>query len=140
MFFNKWFNLCYGMFLKKFVSVTSCGTLCNTSAALDILAVKQPSFVKQVTYAKLVEEVWKVSDEKEVDGTVKKTVANTNFGMLEKGINKKQRSFIFSTYEECKYYQAQYGGEISVIRQYEQKTTSYNSPLDAGIQLSLIHI
>ena len=98
--------------------------------------MKQPSFVKQVNYAKLVEELWKtkVSDDKEVDSTVKKTVANTNFGMLEKGINKKQRSFIFSTYEECKYYQAQYGGEISVIRQYEEKTTSYNSPLDAGIK------
>ena len=95
-----------------FVSITLSGTVCNTSGELAILAVKQPSFVKLVNYAKLVEELWKakVSDDKEVDGTVKKTIANTNFGMLEKGIDKKQRSFIFSTYEECKYYQAKYGG------------------------------
>ena len=101
---------------KKFVSNTLNGTVCKTSAALDILAVKQPSFVRQVNYAKLVEELWKakVCSDKEVDGAVKKTFANTNFGMLEKGINKKQRSFIFSTYEECKFYQAKYGGEISL--------------------------
>ena len=51
-----------------------------------------------------MEELWKakVCSDKEVDGTVKKTIANRNFGMLEKGINKKQRSFISFTYEECK--------------------------------------
>ena len=115
MFFNKRYNLCYGLFLKRFVSITLNGTVCNTSGALDILAVKQPSFVKPVNYAKLVDELWKakVSDDKGVDSTVKKTIANTNFGMLEKGINKQQRSFIFSTYEECKFYQAEYGGERS---------------------------
>ena len=69
-----------------------------------------------------------------MDSTVKKTIDNTNFGMLEKGINNKQRSFMFSTYEECKYYQAKYGGEISVIRQYEEKTMDYTSPVDAGIK------
>ena len=127
MFFNKRFNLCYGLFLKKFVSIAVDGTVCNTSAALDILAVKQPSFLKPVNYQKLIDELWKtkISEDKEVDNSVKKTIANTNFGMLEKGINRKQKSFLFSTYEECKYYQVQYGGHITVIKQYEEKATDY---------------
>ena len=60
----------------------------------------------------MVGDLWnkEISDKKDEDNTIKKTVANTNFGMLEKGINKSQRSFIFTTYEECKYCQAQYGG------------------------------
>ena len=33
-FFNKRFNLCYGLFLKKFVSVTVEGTVCKTRAAV----------------------------------------------------------------------------------------------------------
>ena len=142
MFFNKRHNLCYGLFLKRFVSITLNGTVCNTNGALDILAVNQPSFVKPVNYAKLVDALWKAkaNDDEGVDNTVKKTIANTNFGMLAKGINKKQRSFIFSTYEECKFYQAKYGGEISVVRQFEEKTSDYTSPLGAGINLSLIHI
>ena len=87
--------------------------------------MKSASLVKPVNYAKLVEDLWKkeIRDKKEEDNMIKKTVANTNFGMLEKGINKSQRSFIFTTYEECKYYQAQYGGEISVIKQHEEKIT-----------------
>ena len=86
MFFNKRFNLCYGLFLNKFVSLTLNGTVCNTSDALDILAVKQPSFLKQVNYQKLIDDLWKtkISEDKEVDNSVKKTIANTNFGMLEK--------------------------------------------------------
>ena len=80
MFFNKRHNLCYGLFLKRFVSITMDGTVLHTYGKLAILAVKQPSFVKPVNYAKLVDELWKakVSDDKEVDGTVKKTIANTS--------------------------------------------------------------
>ena len=33
MFFNKRYKLCYGLFLKKFVSITLNGTVCNTSGA-----------------------------------------------------------------------------------------------------------
>ena len=61
--------------------------------------MKQPSFLKPVNYQKLIDELWKtkISEDKEVDNSVKKTIANTNFGMLEKGINRKQKSFHFST-------------------------------------------
>ena len=101
MFFNKRFNLCYGYFLKKL-----------DRHKTTILAVKSPSLVKPVNYARLVEDLWKkeISDKKEEDNMIKKTIANTNVGMSEKGINKSQRSFIFTTCKECKYYQAQYGG------------------------------
>ena len=63
-----------------------------------------------------------------------RTIANTNFGMLEKGINRKQKLFLFFTREECKYYQVQYGGDITVIKQYEEKATDYTNPLDKGIK------
>ena len=89
MFFNKRFNLCYGLFLKTFVSITLNGTVCKTSRALDILAVKQPSFLKQVNYQKLIDELWKtkISDDKEMDNSVKNSIANANFAMLEKGLS-----------------------------------------------------
>ena len=36
MFFNKRFSLCYGLFLKNIVSVTSCGTYVYTAAGSDV--------------------------------------------------------------------------------------------------------
>ena len=128
MFLNKRFNLCYGILPKQNI-------LKHLAIGLT-LAVKQPPFVKQVNYAMLIDELWKtmVSDNKEDDNLVKKTVANTNFGMLEKGISQSQRSFLCTTYDECKYYQAQYGGEVSVVRQYKEKQSYYNSPLDSGVK------
>ena len=86
-------------------------------------------------YKKLIDDLWKmeISDHKDEDSIIKKTIANTTFGKLEKGINKCQRSFLFSSYSECKYYQALYGGEITVLRQYVEKETYYIDPLDRGI-------
>jgi hypothetical protein len=91
MFFNKRYNLCYGLFLKKLTQ----DSLMN----LLIYASKQPSFVRKVNYAKLIDDLWnkKISNDKDEDTIIKKTVANTCFGKLEKGINKKQRSFLFSS-------------------------------------------
>ena len=39
--------------------------------------------------------------------------------MLEKCYNKKSVGFLFQDYEECKYYQAQYGGSIHSIQKIE---------------------
>jgi hypothetical protein len=75
-----------------------------------------------------------ISDKKDDDNIIKKIIATTTFGKLEKGINKRQRSFLLSSYSECKYYQAQYGGDITALRQYEQKETFYIDPLDTGIE------
>ena len=94
MFFNKQYNLCYGLFLKKLTR--------DSLMTLSIFACKQPSFVRKVNYANLIDDLWKkeISKDKDEDTIIKKTVANTCFGKLEKGISKKQRSFLFSSYEE----------------------------------------
>ena len=53
--------------------------------------------------------------------------------MLEKSINKNQKSQIHSKYSTAKFNQAKYGGVIHTITRYEEKTTSYIDPLDVGI-------
>jgi len=107
LFFNKRYCLCYGLFLKQLGKPT-------------IHAVKHPSMIKKVSYRQMVEELWKthISDDPEEDARLKKTIANCNFGMLEKQINKTVRSKIFDTYEDAKWFQAKYGGSISIIKQY----------------------
>ena len=42
--------------------------------------------------------------------------------MLEKGINKKVRSFIYTTSEEAEYYRSFVGGHIITLQTIEQKT------------------
>ena len=88
MMFNKRYNLCYGIFLKKLISTTG----------VDVLAVKHPSSVRKAHYKKLTDDLWKmeISDNKAEDNIIKKTIADTTFGKLEKGINKCQKSFLFS--------------------------------------------
>ena len=43
-----------------------------------------------MSYRRLVEELWKtpISDDPEEDAVLKKTIANCNYGMLEKQINR----------------------------------------------------
>jgi len=54
--------------------------------------------------------------------------------MLEKRINKNQKSKIFDTYEDAKFYQCTYGGDINFIKQYESATwTAPTNPLDKGL-------
>ena len=85
---------------------------------MDIVAFKQPSFIKQVDYAKLVNELYEsnISENDQQDVYIKKLVANVNIGLLEKCSNKKSNGFLFQDYEECKFYQAQYGGTIHSIQ------------------------
>ena len=84
LMFNKQYNLCYGKFLKQIKNV-------------DILAYKKPSFIKEVNYKEIVEELYKcdISDIKDEDTYIKKLIANVNFGMLEKGQNTSVKSFIY---------------------------------------------
>ena len=93
MVFNKRYNLCYEFFLKKLPS----------TIGVDALAVKHPSFVRKAHYKKLIDNVWEmeIRDKKDEDGIINKTIANATFGKLEKGINKRQRSLLFSSYSEC---------------------------------------
>ena len=86
LFFNKKYNLVYGCFLKQLSQPT-------------VKAVKHPSVMKKVDYAKLVTELWStpISDSASEDQSLKKTIANCSYGMLEKQINKKVKSKIFDS-------------------------------------------
>ena len=54
---------------------------------------------------------------------------------MEKSVNKKQFSQIYTTYEDAKYYQTRYGGEITVMRQQREiKTYQAVNLLDQGIE------
>ena len=79
----------------------------------EIKTVKHPSIIKKVSYKGLVEELWRtpISDNPEEDAVLKKTIANCNYGMLEKQINRTQKSQIFDTYEDAKFFQLKYGGQ-----------------------------
>jgi len=46
---------------------------------------------------------------------VKKLIANINMGLLEKSFNRRQQSTIFESLDECRHYQAMYGGQINMI-------------------------
>ncbi|MFM7980819.1 MAG: hypothetical protein ACKPKO_16030, partial [Candidatus Fonsibacter sp.] len=104
LFFNKIYNLCYGYFLKR-MQQRQVITYVN-----EIKAVKHPSIIKNVSYISLVEELWKspISDDPEEDAVLKKNIATCNYGMLEKQINRTQKSKIFDTYEDAKFFQLKY--------------------------------
>ena len=88
---------------------------------MNVFAFKQPSFIKKVDYAKLVNELYesKVAEDDQQDVYIKKLVANVNIGLLEKCSNKKSTGYLFQDYDECKFYQAQYGGVIHSIQKIE---------------------
>ncbi|MFM7985308.1 MAG: hypothetical protein ACKPKO_38920 [Candidatus Fonsibacter sp.] len=55
--------------------------------------------------------------------------------MLDKQITRTQKSNIFDTYEDAKFFQLKYGGDITFINQYEQRSEwKTESPLDQGIK------
>ena len=89
LFFNKTINLCYGMFLKRL-----------PHDQLEIVAVKKPSMIRKTTYKSIVEDLYMsfVSADDDEDVTLKKQVANTNFGLLERHINKNHKSYVFDNY------------------------------------------
>jgi hypothetical protein len=113
--------LCYGKFLKKFKD-------------LEVLAVKHPSFVKNVSYNKIVEDLYDtvISGDAEMDKYCKKLVANVNCGLLEKSTNKAQKSKLFNTLGEARYHQAIYGGRISILKKFHEQTVEEVHPLDFG--------
>ncbi len=124
LFFNKQYNLVYGCFRKQLPKMPR------------IKAAKHPSVIKKFDYARLVTELWgtSISDDNEEDQTLKKTIAKCSYGVLEKQVNKKVKSKIFDTYEDAKFFQLTYGGEITFIKQYEQTTTYWEvSALDKDV-------
>ena len=113
LFLNKNYNLVYGKFLKKIIKKSN----------INILYYKDPSFIKQVNYKQYLEELYdsKICDLDCEDVYLKKTIANTNLGLLEKGVNRAQASKMFDTLEEAHYYQAKYGGLLLLFQRIEKK-------------------
>ena len=70
-----------------------------------------------------------ISDDPEEDNVLNNTIANCNYGMLEKQINRTQKSKIFDTYEDAKLFQLKYGGNITFIKQYEERSEWRTEPL-----------
>ena len=106
--FNKKHNLIYGKFLKKLIEK---GVKC------DILYYKQPSHIHKVDYKQIIDDLWaeQISADEQEDRRIKKTIANINFGLLEKSHNKGQKSRMFDTFTEVCHYQAIYGGRVYAI-------------------------
>ena len=109
MIFNKKRNLIYGKYLKKLIN--------KQNIKCDILYYKQPSYIHKVDYGKVIDDLWaeQISTEQQEDRRLKKTIANINFGLLEKSSNKGQNSKMFDTLTEVCHYQKQYGGRVYAI-------------------------
>ena len=129
LFFNKQYNLIYGMFLEEFID------------EVEILYFKKPSSIYEVDYKSIVDNLWKtnISNNLGEDIKVKKLISNVNIGLLEKGTNKSQKSLVFDTLSEALYHQNLYGGRINKISGfYDDKvltemTDEYNKELERNI-------
>jgi len=88
LFFNKTYNLCYGEFLLQDAN------LCKD---IEILAYKRPSSTATINYKSMINNLYntKISDDPDEDIYIKKLIANSNIGLLEKSTNKRQASYIF---------------------------------------------
>ncbi|MFM7977936.1 MAG: hypothetical protein ACKPKO_01360, partial [Candidatus Fonsibacter sp.] len=63
------------------------------------------------------------------------TIANCNYGVIEKRTNNIQNINIFDTYEDAKFFQLKYGSNITFIKQYEERPGwKMESRLDQGIE------
>ena len=120
LFLNKTYNLIYGQFLEYFKN------------DVEILYYKEPSFIKHVDYNNMLKTLFDthISDDKYEDIYLKKLIAVVNFGLLEKGTNKSQKSYIFESLNEAQHYQAKYGGKISILRKQELKIIEEKDPMD----------
>ena len=124
-FFNKTYNLCYGLFISDFINY------------VEIIAFKSPSFMKKVKYDKLVKELFEavLSSDAEEDKYCEKLVANVNFGLLEKGQNKVQKPKMFNTLEEVRYHQETYGGKVSILKKFKEEVVEQQYDFDFGLDI-----
>ena len=110
LFFNKQFNIVYGYILRK---------LMKYDVKFKIHSFVQPSNKHKVDYKKIVDDLWeaKISEDEDVDKKIKKSIANINFGLLEKSHNTAQISKMFNSLRECCYYQSVFGGKVHTVSQ-----------------------
>ena len=123
LFLNKIHNLVYGQVLKQL-----------PSDDYEIVQYKKPSMIKNVDYKTIVDQLYNTEFSKDDDTNklIKKTIANVNIGLLEKGINKTTRSFIFSDLNECKFVQSEYGGKIIAIEKEKRPFHIKHEIIDHG--------
>ena len=114
IFFNKKFNLVYGKHLKQLIS---------RGVVVKILFYKKPSHLHKVKYKKAIDDLYRanMSDDREEDNKIKKTLANIAFGMLEKSFNRKTVSRMFDGIKEALNHQKKYGGKIYVMDEAEME-------------------
>ena len=127
--FSKKHNLIYGKFLKKFI---------KRSVKCNILYYTQPSHIHKVDYKQIIEDLWAepISENQQEDRRIKKTIANINFGLLEKSRKKGQKSKMFDTIAEVCHYQATYGGRAYAINgtKHEHKYTALTEEMRQQIK------
>jgi hypothetical protein len=111
---NKRYNLLYGLILKQL-----------NNKDFKLLNYKKPSFVVDCDYSKIVNDLWntEISDEVELDKSIKNNINNVVIGQLEKGNNRVQSSHIFHTLEEARGYQNLNGGTLNIITRDNEITT-----------------
>ena len=114
IFFNKKFNLVYGKHLKQLIS---------RGVVVKMLFYKKPSHLHKVKYKKAIDDLYRanMSDDREEDNKIKKTLANIAFGMLEKSCNRKTVSRMFDGIKEALNHQKKYGGKIYVMDEAEME-------------------
>ena len=114
IFFNKKFNLVYGKHLKQLIS---------RGVVVKILFYKKPSHLHKVKYKKAIDDLYRaeMSNDKEEDNKIKKTLANVGFGLLEKSFNRKTVSRMFDGIKEALHHQKRYGGRIYVMDDVEME-------------------
>lgn len=89
---------CYGFKLKLL-----------DSDAFTIKYHMRPSRIIDCDFSDAIKEVYATDME---DKSLNKFIVNKTLGMVEKWENRKTRTKIFQTFEECQFYQLKYGGVI----------------------------
>ena len=99
---------------------------------VEVLAFKAPSFIKNLDTGKIIKTLWgsKISPNADEDKTIKKLIANVNFGLMEKSTNKVQCSKMYESLDVAKFHQQKYGGKISILTKYHEEFEV--NPLDFG--------
>ena len=69
--------------------------------------MKHLSIIKKVSCISLVEDLWRtpISNDCEGGAVLKKTTTNCKQGLLDKQINRTQKSKTLDTYEDAKFFQ-----------------------------------
>ena len=104
---NKRYNILYGLILKR-LNYTD----------FKIQNFTKPSFVVDCDYSTLVNNLWntEITDDVNIDKSIKQIINTVVIGQLEKGINRAQSSCILHTLAEARGYQALNGGTQMLLQ------------------------